>query len=128
MKRRLIGKVAGYITYSVTTINKTYGDIPFINPIGIVGDGTITYSSNNTTVATVNQNSGQVTIVKPGVATIVATVSDSTYYSYETKNITYTLNVAKAAGNVSEPPVSAAGKYTGSPQLLVTAGYGTGTM
>ena len=128
MKRRLIGKIAGYITYSATTINKTYGDSKFTNFISIVGDGVITYSSNNTTVATVDLNTGEVTIVKPGVATITASISDSTYYSYETKNITYILNIAKAQGNVSQPPVSATIPYTGSAQNLVTAGSGTGAM
>lgn len=128
MKRRLIGKLSGYIVYSITTINKIYGDFDFVNPIDVVGDGIITYSSNNITVATVNQNTGQVTIVKPGIAVITASVQDSTNYSYETKNITYTLNIAKAEGNVSEAPVSAVIPYTGNPQQLVTAGTGTGTM
>ena len=68
-RRRLMGKQFAYIVYSITNVNKKYGNSSFVNPLSISGDGTVTYTSNNTAVATIDNN-GNVTIVAPGEATI----------------------------------------------------------
>ena len=84
------------ISYGTTTVNKTYSDAAFTNSLTNTGNGSVSYLSDNESVATVD-GSGKVTIkgVGSGV-TITATVSDSTTCNYATKTATYTLNVAKA--------------------------------
>ena len=58
------------------------------------GDGTVSYQSSDTSVATVDAN-GQVTIkgIK-GTVTITATVADGTNYTYATPTAEYTLTVS----------------------------------
>ena len=91
-----ISQAAGSINYAEINVSKTFDDAPFANAITNTGDGTVSYSSNNTGVATVNAESGLVTIVGVGEATITATVTDGTNYTYATKTATYTLSVGKA--------------------------------
>ena len=91
-----ISQAAGSINYAEINVSKTFDDAPFANAITNTGDGTVSYSSNNTGVATVNAESGLVTIVGAGEATITATVTDGTNYTYDTKTATYTLSVGKA--------------------------------
>nr|AGS54070.1 endo-1,4-beta-xylanase A precursor [uncultured bacterium contig00007] len=80
------------ITFAQEIVNKTYGDAPFTNALNSgSGTGAVTYSSSDTTVASVN-NSGLVTIFKTGHTTITAVkASDGTYA--ETSAF-YTLNVS----------------------------------
>jgi len=74
-------------------IDKTIGDASFTNALTpMEGLGEITYSSLNTSVATVDAASGLVTLVSSGTATIQATVAASDIYK-ETST-TYQLNVA----------------------------------
>ena len=85
---------------------KTYGDEPFIKHLtnqGLqgAGDGTVTYTSSDETVATVNPTTGEVTIVKPGITTITATVTDGLNFTYPVKTATYTLQIDKAPATIS---------------------------
>ena len=88
-----VAKKAGSISYTTTAVNKTVGDDAFTNTLTKTGDGTVSYASSKTSVATVNAD-GQVTIVSAGETTITATVTDSDTYSYATKTATYTVTVA----------------------------------
>ena len=88
-------KKAGSISYTTTAVNKTVGDDAFTNALTNNGDGTVSYASSNTAVATVNATSGQVTIVGAGETTITATVTDGAQYTYATKTATYTVTVSK---------------------------------
>ncbi len=90
----IVKKAAGSISYATKTITKTYGDAAFTNALTKVGDGTVTYSSSATGVATVD-GTGKVTIKGAGTTTITATVADGTSYTYATKTATYTLKVNK---------------------------------
>ena len=99
----------GSISYTPSSVNKTYGDAAFTHPLtnGLTGAGTvsytITYASDNEGVATVNASTGLVTIQNAGSATITATVSDGanhTYSSPQTDPVSYTLTVAKRAGTI----------------------------
>ena len=92
-----INKAAGSISYATATVNKTYGDAAFTNALTMTGDGTVTYASDNESVATVDDN-GEVTIKGNGEATITATVTDGTNYTYENKTATYTITVSRAKG------------------------------
>jgi formylglycine-generating enzyme required for sulfatase activity len=74
-------------------ITKTYGDAPFTNAVkgGYKGSGAITYSSSDTTVATVN-GSGQVTILRVGSTVIIAEKAADAVYAYAQTNYTLTVN------------------------------------
>ena len=93
-----IQKAAASISYETTAVSKTAGDEAFVNALTMTGDGTVTYSSDNVNVATVNSETGEVTIKGTGNATIKATVADGTNYTYTTKTAQYTLTVEAATG------------------------------
>ena len=103
-----ISKAAGSISYATASVNKTFGDAAFTNALTKTGDGSVSYSSSNTAVATVDATSGQVTIVGAGSATITATVADGTNYTYATKTSSYTLTVAAATMTVTATGYNAA--------------------
>lgn len=93
-----ITQAAGSISFKDATVTRTYGDAVFTNTLTKTGDGTVTYSSDKASVATVNATTGEVTIVGPGTATIKATVADGTNYNYATKEVSYTLTVKPQGG------------------------------
>lgn len=119
-----IAKAAGSISYATTSVSKTYGNAAFTNTLTKSGDGSVTYASSATGVAAVN-SSGQVTIAGAGSATITATVTDGTNYTYATKTASYTLDVAKATPTVTAPTAKSL-TYSGSAQTLINAGSTTG--
>ena len=87
-----IAKVAGSISYSETTAVHMVSDVAFKNPLTLSGTASVSYSSDDTNVATVAAD-GTVTIVAKGTATITATVTSSTNYSYSPDYAQYTLIV-----------------------------------
>ena len=105
-----VNKQAGSISYGTTTVDKTFGDEAFTNPLTKTGDGEVTYASSQEGVAVVDEN-GLVSIKNVGSTTISATVADSSTYTYATKTVSYTLNVAKADMTVNAQGWS--GKYDG---------------
>ena len=64
------------------------------NPVSFGTGKTITWSSSNTNVATVNSSTGEITAVANGTTTITATDGN--------KNNTYTLTVNKTLGDIDE--------------------------
>jgi hypothetical protein len=88
-----IQKAAATISYETTAVNKTFGDVDFTNPLTMTGDGSVTYESDNESVATVNSESGLVHIVGSGNANIIATVVDGKNYTYAVKTAQYALTV-----------------------------------
>ena len=91
-----IEKAEGSISYATASVEKTIGDNDFTNELTNTGDGDVEYTSGNEEVATVNAATGEVTIVGIGEATITATVTDGTNYTYETKTASYQLKVDRA--------------------------------
>ncbi len=87
-----IYKAAGSISYSETTAVHMVSDVAFKNPLTLSGTASVSYSSDDTKVATVAAD-GTVTIVSAGTATITATVTSSTNYSYSPDYAQYTLIV-----------------------------------
>ena len=90
------GKRAGSISYAKVYVGKNVGDASFSNPLTLVGDGKVTYTSDNTDVATVDSD-GNVTIIAAGKATITATVEDDTdgfTYAADANTGVYTVVVA----------------------------------
>ena len=98
-----ISQAAGSISFATATVNKTEGDAAFTQTATVTGDGTVSYASSNTAVATVNEKTGEVTIIGAGSATITATVVDGNNYTYGTKTATYTLNVSAKQEEEPEP-------------------------
>ena len=90
-----VAKKDGSISYTTTKISKLVGDAAFTNELTQVGDGSVSYASTNTAVATVATD-GTVTIKGAGTATITATVADSDTYTYATTTASYTLIVSQA--------------------------------
>ena len=97
------------VSFAQSSINKTFGDAKFTNTATTTGDGTITYSSNNTAVATIDSSTGEVTIVGAGNATITATAAATQYYN--SASATYSLTVNKATPTVSFTNTAVAKTY-----------------
>lgn len=95
-------KKANALSYGSTVINKTYGDGKGVNDTLRPDDvtGTITYSSDNEAVATVDPTTGEYTIVGAGTAKITATLADNDI-GYDITDTFYTLNVAKKENALS---------------------------
>ena len=82
-------------TFSYATTSQTIGNNAsnYVNPITIEGDGKVTYSSSDPTIAEVDPETGAITPHKAGTVTITATITDGKQYVYETKEISYTLKI-----------------------------------
>lgn len=87
-----IYKATGSISYGEDKVEKKVSDVPFNNPLSLSGTASVSYSSDDIKVATVAAD-GTVTIVGSGIATITATVTSSTNYSYSPNYASYTLTV-----------------------------------
>lgn len=83
-----------------SSIEKEFGAEPFKNPISDRAIGTVTYSSSNETVATVDSR-GEVTIKGVGETTITAEASGNK--NYNPKTISYTLRVTKGKPVITAP-------------------------
>ena len=92
------------ITFPVTTLTKNVGDPSFTEKATCNSGGAITYSSDNTAVATVEASTGAVIIVSAGVANITATVAQSTMFTSGTKSYALTVGT-NAVNNPTETTV-----------------------
>lgn len=112
---------------NTTAVNKTYGDAAFTitaTPSAGSGDGTLSYSSSTTSVATVDATTGEVTIVGIGETTITASITASANYAAAQKS--YTLTVSQAT---ISPTLTLAGWTYGSPNSpSVTGNTGNGVV
>lgn len=70
------------------------------------GNGTVTYESSNTSVATVNESTGVVTAVAPGNATITATIARSGIYCAGTATATFEVTCGASNITLSESSTS----------------------
>ena len=101
-------------------ITKTYGDAAFTNAATTVSEsGTITYTSSNISVATVDADTGEVTIEGAGTSIIKATrAEDETYAKVETE---YLLTVEKASGATLTGTLTAATNGITTDSIEITA-------
>ena len=95
-----VSSATATISFTNTAVTKTYGDAKFTNVATTISDGTISYSSNNTAVATVNSATGEVAVVGAGTATITASVPATT--NYNSASATYALTVNKKTSTTPE--------------------------
>ncbi len=119
------------LSYSVPSIVRTYNDAgfstPFINPLTHNVDpsiGSVTYTSSNTNVATVNASTGEVTLKNSGTTTITARFGDL--------SATYTITVNPAAASLSYATSSYSVQLSDSsfpkvPQAVTNSGNGVVT-
>ncbi|MBP3794002.1 MAG: Ig domain-containing protein [Ruminococcus sp.] len=109
-----------------TTVTIPYGGTETLTatvaPDG-AADKTVTWSSSNTDVATVDAN-GKVTAVKAGTAAITASATNGTADdTTDDKKATCTVTVSKIDPSVKTAPAAIEGlTYNGEPQDLITAG------
>ena len=93
-------KLAGDLKFKESSIEKYFNSSPFINELTVVGDGTVSYESSNTNVASVDASTGKVTIAAGATAgqtvTITATASETEKY-YEASD-SYTLTIIDPTG------------------------------
>ena len=89
-------KAAGSISFATASVPKYINDPKFTNALTTEGDGVVTYTSDNTTVAEVDATTGEVTIKGVGTANIKATTTETETYAYETNTAQYTLTVDPA--------------------------------
>jgi hypothetical protein len=115
-------KAPGVIYFEKQFLNKERFDEPFINKLihtreGAEGgefkvDGIVTFSLSGDDIATVDEETGLVTIKDaPGVIIITATVEDGQNYTYANKTAAYTVSVGVYMEN---PPY-----YEGEDPVLV---------
>ena len=104
-----LGDYLGCVTTAYFTIGKAEGNIEFTspaaqviwwqggtfdgNPIILEGDGTVTYSTDDPSVVSIDPETGKVSLLTTGTATIKATVTDGRNYHYETSTVSYVLSV-----------------------------------
>lgn len=118
-----INKAAATISFETATVEKTKGDDPFTNPLTNTGDGKVTYSTSNSSIAAVNATTGEVTIKNYGTATITATVKEGVNYVYAVNTATFDVLVGTASMEVTATGYD--GTYDGqSHGITVTAPEG----
>lgn len=88
-----ISKAAPVLKFASGSLIKTAGSSPFINKLTKETDGTITFFSDNISVASVDGSNGLVTIKGPGTATITASASAGGDYQAGTAH--YTVQIIK---------------------------------
>ena len=91
-----VTKKDGSISFATASVPKYINDPKFTNALTTEGDGVVTYTSDNTTVAEVDATTGEVTIKGVGTANIKATTTETETYAYETNTAQYTLTVDPA--------------------------------
>ena len=79
------------VSFEESSITKTYVDDSFTNTASTTGNGTISYTSSNTSVAEVDSE-GRVTIKGAGSAEITATASETDDYGVSTAKYILTVN------------------------------------
>lgn len=87
-----IQKAEPTLSFTEASVTKAPDSGSFINPLTGVTDGTITYRSSNSAVASVDARNGQVTPQAEGSADIIADASEGT--NYKAASASYALTVA----------------------------------
>lgn len=94
-----VNKASPSLSFSSSSIYKTYGDSGFNNTLYKTTDGALSYSSSNQNVAMVNSSTGYVTVIGAGSCSI--TVKSAVGNNYYSGSASYTLTVNKATPSMS---------------------------
>lgn len=95
-------------SFSSTSATKKYGDLAFSAGFTTDSNGTLSYSSSNTSVATIS-SSGLITITGVGSTTITASTAETSSYYADSK--TMALTVSKGTISVSTKPSASSIQY-----------------
>jgi uncharacterized protein YjdB len=93
------GRAAAGIAFAEATVTKTWGEAFTGQALTNENDLTVTYESSVPAVATVNETTGAVTVLKAGTTVITATFDGNE--DYMPAEVSYTLTVNKAAAGLS---------------------------
>lgn len=74
-------KAPQIIRFDIEEITKVYGEDFTVAATIVEGDGTIRYTSNNTQAAVIDENTGEITLIGTGQATIRAFASETSNYA-----------------------------------------------
>jgi hypothetical protein len=113
------GSISPTITFA--NLSKTFGNAPFTLSPTSDSPGAFTFTSSNTSVATISGST--VTIVANGISTITATQASSGNYSSATATATLTVG---AEGTVSAPTFSTAAGAIAFPTTITLSSTTTG--
>lgn len=92
---KVIAKDEMNLKFAEAEVEKTYGDDKFINELSGVADGsTVKFTSSNPEVATVNETTGEITILHYGECVIKVEASET--HEYAAASTQYTLKVNQA--------------------------------
>jgi uncharacterized repeat protein (TIGR02543 family) len=113
-------KTIDTIAFTESVVNVKFGETPTAITVSNsgAGSGTITYSSSNTGIATVDNN-GQVTLVDVGSTIITATKEEDATYSVATAS--YTLHIGKGDGATLTGTLTAAANGVTEDSIEITA-------
>lgn len=95
-----INKADAKLVFAKNRVTKKTTDKAFTNTLAKTTDGTVTFKSSNTKVATVNSKSGLITIKGAGTAIITAIASEGKNYKSGSK--TYSLTVETSVSSFSD--------------------------
>lgn len=90
-KNFTINRISQEISGVNSSYTKSITDSSFSIKAISSGDGSITYKSSNTTVAEIDENSGEVTINGAGTTTITITATQTNNYNEASKNVQITV-------------------------------------
>lgn len=111
-KSFLIAKAEGRIAFEESTKTCKVGDAGFDLTLSeLISDGTVTYTSSNSEVATVDSKTGHVEILAEGTTLITASVSGT---NYTTVSAVIALTVEKGSQSQDEVKTKKANKITAS--------------
>ena len=89
-----INKAEAGLSYSENTFDVVLGDESFVAPVLNNPNGlTVTYSSNNTNVAFVDENTGDVVLDASAEATVMITATFAGNDNFKTGSTNYTINI-----------------------------------
>ncbi len=98
------------LAYATGEVEKNVGDAAFTNTLTNPNSLSVTYSSDDTDVATVNETSGMVTIVGAGETTITATWAGNATYCAGTATYTLTVSSGCTPQSLSKVVLSKSGE------------------
>ena len=113
-----INKADAKLAFADSALIKKTTDAAFTNTLTKTTDGSVTFKSSNTKVATVNSTSGLVTIKGAGKATITASSTEGN--NYKAGSASYSLTVEAPAPTATPTPTSTP-KPTATPTPKPTA-------
>lgn len=90
---------AAVITFPSLPSGKKVGDASFSAGVS-TNFGTLSYTSSNTTVATIDASTGVITLVAPGVTTITASVAGTANFTGDSESRVLNVAAASVAGYV----------------------------